>query len=329
MKSALLILLLTQNLFASALHSDLRDVAQFAPQELPLAQMVLTDIEANPEKYFQIKPAEVHGIELYDEPYQQNSTWIIPILALISFDKKNLFFRRLEVLANTAIESVRALEEIPLAQTQFSIEVGLIPRTMVLTDSRFGIKKIYPLGVGGIDAVTKPGKIRIVTPLFKDAGLQKRFVIAKRTEPSYYQGKPFLRITSKGGLWTAIGFHIQQNKIFVRGFDSHGCMRLRNKDLRELFQIVTKGSLEEMPLQVGFSVSEKNDHPYPQFTEYYKAIKNFGTVLKPLIKRDEFGLVIMEKIAGVPDISRITGGQPPSLFPEGLTDETHSLLPWH
>jgi hypothetical protein len=300
---------------AQNLHSDLRDLADFAPAQFPRAKLIVEAMTTQPERFFQAQPKDIYGIELYQNPRAERDQWVYPVIALFTFDRTNLYFRKFEVRVSDQVNSVTLMGEIALAQTRFSVQVGLIPRTLVLSDSVNGITKLLPLGVGGVDSITVPGKVRLLTPLIKNGAAQKKYVIAKRSNPPYYKGKPFIRISDERARPTAIGFHIEQNPVFVRGFDSHGCMRLRDKDLRELYQIVSKGPEEQLSVNIDFFVPEKNLHPYPEFTEYFKSVKNYGTTTRPVVKRDDWNLVIMERIPGIPPIDKIVNGDATLFLP--------------
>src|SRR5690606_4421436 len=93
--------------------------------------------------------------------------------------------------------SGRGIETIPLAQTNFEVEVGLIDRKVIIKDYANSLKMIFPLGVGGFDeGIQNLGATGLVTPRFQSAWLDKREAYASRTKPAYFAGKPFLRITT-------------------------------------------------------------------------------------------------------------------------------------
>jgi len=188
---------------------------------------------------------------------------------------------------------------IPVSKTHFQLKVGLIQRKIILEDSEYAIKKIYPLAVGGFDEGVSPeskGKVRITTPIFENASLEQRQAIEARTEPAYYKGLPFMPITNRDGNRTTIAFHILMEDAMVRGFESHGCMRLRKKDLLELYQILMGEANDSMPVQVLYTLPDTSDSPYPLNEIGYMRFKNFGDLQHPESHRDpEHHLIIMER----------------------------------
>src|SRR5262249_2841803 len=101
------------------------------------------------------------------------------------------------------------------------------------------------------------------------------------------------------------------------GFDSHACMRLRERDLYELFHILMKGGSEKLPLNVNYFIynlgaNGKRERvngllptvgAYPPFVYYYQAVKNFAEPGEPPItKRDpKENLLYLDALRGSPE----------------------------
>ncbi|MEK7692428.1 MAG: L,D-transpeptidase, partial [Bdellovibrionota bacterium] len=140
---------------------------------------------------------------------------------------------------------------IPLEKTSFRATINLADRKIVLVDGNNGITKNYPLGVGGFDegVGNNERQYRLMTPYFRNATLKRATVIFARSDPTYYQSMPFIRLIRGNFEWTPIGLHTNmvgdrlqnsnlENPAVFRGFNSHGCMRMRPKDLYELYFLV-------------------------------------------------------------------------------------------
>ena len=135
-------------------------------------------------------------------------------------------------------------------------------------------------------------------------------------------------ITNSSGVRTAIAFHItilgdaEAQKYglnyLVRGFESHGCMRMREKDLMEFFTIVMNGADEKIPVDVDNRIPKRNElgqrdrqlgpsnlsHVYPVNTGSYVRVTRFPT--PPFFRRDDVEhLVIMDRASGQPDFRKL------------------------
>jgi hypothetical protein len=186
---------------------------------------------------------------------------------------------------------------IPLKETFFQVNVGLIERKVIIEDTMNGIKMIFPIGVGAFDeGVMNEGVTSLVTPRFQNGYIDQRAVVSKRDKPRYFAGKPFIRILKGKDLEsdsTAIGFHIEINDSFVRGFDSHGCMRLREKDLLAFHDLIMFGSRQQIPIKVKYKTADNADHPAPKRNTAYKTILNKGSSENPFFIYDRDNLVQM------------------------------------
>lgn len=188
--------------------------------------------------------------------------------------------------------STRNVRIISGSQLRLSIKVGLVERKVIMTDSANGVKIVVPNGVGSFDrGVLNPGITTLLTPRFKDAKLTADATISKRSKPRYFANKPFIRIVDgHTGEYTAIGFHTEINDSFYRGFDSHGCMRLRDNDLYMLHDLLKYGQ-SVIPIQVAYRVADPADHPAPKVNKVIKVVLNIGTEENPKMKLDVDDLV--------------------------------------
>lgn len=110
--------------------------------------------------------------------------------------------------------------------------------TLHLFDRATGFSAVYPIGVG-----IKNSHGESITPTghFEsgdDPG-DGWWYVPRRWVPAYYGGLPFLRLTtlnSKG--YATYGIHGPITATLVRGYVSHGCIRMEKDDIVELFYLV-------------------------------------------------------------------------------------------
>lgn len=271
----------------------------------PYAIMGLPNITALikkfPEHFFkQGKVETIHDVFFRQIPDDKTGETLLELTAFVKY-KNNVFtFEKLTVWFTPGAVSlpelfIRSEEVYPLKDMMFHASVGLVDRKLIIEDVVKNIKLVFPIGVGSFDEGTmNEGKLSLLTPRFKNAFIDQREVISKRTKPRYFQGLPFVRI-SKGADnatdITPIGFHIEINDSFVRGFDSHGCMRLREIDLMALHDLVVFGPQQLIPLTVQYRLNDLADSPVGKRNKRYKTILNKGTAELPFFILDRDNLV--------------------------------------
>ncbi len=186
--------------------------------------------------------------------------------------------------------------KVMLKETDFRVDVDLYDRQIVLTDlSEHSIRMILPIAHGGLSVDLSS----ITTPRFKKAYLDKRTIIDKRTNPSYYKGYPFIRVMTSKNIskgWTGIGLHIKQNANLKRSPDSHGCIRLRSFDLITLHRILKRGPNRHTPISIHLKYEGIAIHPFKFWDCSFKKEKNFGTLVSPIKKRGKDGLTIYKTV---------------------------------
>ncbi len=331
------------------LHVDLRDVARFRADVLPEAQVILNDMANRPATYFpesvtlatagpgisRIAPRtssvrktlvnSVYGVEIFNPVSPTAEGLDFDIRALIHSKKQTpaFLFREYRIRVGGSprgVLSVQVLRDFPLSDTEFSVDVSLVARKAVFKDSRQGVVKVYPLGVGAFDegvTASSNGKTVLMTPTYSGATLSRAAAIRSRSDPAYYAGMPFVRIVRRDGHWSPIAFHIVQHaheapggrdyNHLLRAFDSHGCMRVREKDLYELYYLLLGHSLTTAAVEMSYWLDDDREHPFPLDDSFHQRVKNFGTVARPAIRRDEHRLTITEVIREAPPIERLAG----------------------
>jgi len=288
----------------------LDDLISAFPQLIPGLANVAVQMKKRPEIFFPSAPIETLHIAFLSEIPDLTADFMdLKIVGLI----KNKMGSRFEKITVRYNKGAKKLEEmtiqsetsINVKNTSFAFDVGLIDRKLVLEDVQNDLKIIFPIGVGGFDeGVLNEGKVSLLTPRFKQGIIDQRAVISKREKPRYFDGKPFIRILQGSDIskdMTAIGFHIEINDSFVRGFDSHGCMRLREFDLQAFHDLVMDGSKQQLPITVSYKTEDKADHPAGRRTKTYKTVLNNGTPESPFFPLDRDNLVqLTYKDTGAP-----------------------------
>lgn len=189
------------------------------------------------------------------------------------------FFRRMHIRIEWSKRSAAANEsqiltilstenDIPLNATNFQVMGVMIDRKVILEDFGNKIWIVLPVGVGSLDirpsaSNSAPLSVSITTGEINNPSRPARFVkhadptsdgsssnTRRRIIPDYYAGRPFLGIRYSDGTYTEIGMHYQIDSFLTRGFVSHGCIRVRDKDLYVLDAIVNEGPQKSVPVKI-------------------------------------------------------------------------------
>ena len=119
------------------------------------------------------------------------------------------------------------------------IIVSLDGLSVHMFDIATGFSEVYPAGVG-----QKNSRGKSITPLghFHTSAdtTDSWYYVARRTNPAYFGGFPFLRladaVNSDGANTYAL--HGPITETLQRGFVSHGCIRMRGQDIVRVFWIL-------------------------------------------------------------------------------------------
>lgn len=173
-----------------------------------------------------------------------------------------------------------------LSKTQFSVQVSLIELKAKVYDSVSGSTFVYPIGGSAFDTGILPrskGKTIFASPAFVGS-MPKSVAIESRKSPAYYAGKPFLRIVPNNSKESLYGFHttpfdyLDKHKPaenLARGYVSAGCLRLKDDDLSELYQIVAYGAASAVPVEIKYSTDWQEQHPYPIISNGYHTVSGY------------------------------------------------------
>ena len=278
----------------------LEDVVNNYSNIVPGLVNLSNHLKKTPEVFFKNgNVVVVHNVFLNKLPENRDGQVTVNVTAYVKY-KQVSNFEKLTInysgrALTTADLSIVTDEVINLKNMSFRLEVGLVDRKVIAEDSLNNVKMIFPNGVGAFDeGVLNEGKVSLLTPRFHNGFLDQRAVISKRDKPRYFDGKPFIRILKGPSLvddMTGIGFHTEINDSFVRGFDSHGCMRLRLPDLMMLHDLILDGSVRQTPITVVYRTVDPSDHPAGKRNKIYKTVANNGTVESPFFPLDKDNLV--------------------------------------
>ncbi|MCB9734237.1 MAG: L,D-transpeptidase [Deltaproteobacteria bacterium] len=179
-----------------------------------------------------------------------------------------------------------------LTEMKPKVRVSIGDNLMVLEDAATDFRRIYPLGVGAIDQIRRPGELSSVTPTTSFGRLDKRESWEVMTFPKHFQDKPYLplnvprvRTDATGAQVLAyrptwIAFHVWQPPRFARGFLSHGCIRMRDEDLAELAAVVY-GVEDTVPVRIVAEPFPDAHHPHWKLTDRFYRLQNIGTKAEP------------------------------------------------
>lgn len=321
--SALALGLLQSEVFAQALNIPadatnkilgvrIEDVVNNYSNIVPGFANVEANIKKNPAAFFRSgNILAVHHVFLNKLPEGTPGQVRLSLTGYIKY-KELSNFEKITVSYNTGAKkleemNISLVEAINLKEMAFSMTVGLVDRKLIVSDAAHGVKFVLPIGVGGFDeGILNEGRVSLLTPRFHHGFIDQRAVISKREKPRYFDGKPFIRLLKGTDIdedMTAIGFHTEINDEFIRGFDSHGCMRLRVPDLMALHDLIMDGSVQQTPITVVYRPKDSADHPAGKRNKTFKSVVNAGTKESPFFPLDKDNLVQLgykEKASGAP-----------------------------
>lgn len=279
------------------------DIVSSYPSLIPGLANVVEIVKKSPESFFNQNTIDVlHDVFMAKMPEVNGSQVTLNLVGFVKYKNQSLNFEKLTITYNIGAKkladlSIQTETIYSLRDMVFKVSVGLVDRKLIIEDSLKDIKLVFPIGVGSFDlGVMNEGEVSLVTPRFKRGFIDQRAVISKREKPRYFAGLPFIRILKGSDLKsdsTSIGFHIEINDGFVRGFDSHGCMRLREMDLMAFHDLIIFGDEQQTPITVDYRTSDPADHPAPKRNKTFKTILNRGTAEKPFFIYDRDNLVQM------------------------------------
>jgi hypothetical protein len=279
------------------------DIVSSYPTLIPGLANLSEQLKNSPQSFFKQDKIEVlHDVFMSKKPEVTGQGMRLSLVGFIKYKNKGLYFEKMTVTysnnARTSNDVIVQNEDIiSLKDMAFQVSVGLVERKIIIEDKMQEVKLIFPIGVGSFDeGVMNEKTVSLVTPRFKHGVIDQRAVISQRSTPRYFRGLPFIRVLKGPDIATdstAIGFHIEINDSFVRGFDSHGCMRLREADLMAFHDLIMEGSVLQTPITIEYRTQDQADHPAKKRNKIYKTILNKGSDLTPFFIYDRDNLVQM------------------------------------
>jgi hypothetical protein len=110
--------------------------------------------------------------------------------------------------------------------------------TVHLFDRATGFQAVYPAGVG----VKNSAGVSITPPGHYTTGADSNdpwWYAPRRTVPDYFMGLPFLRTTARNSDGAnTYALHGPITTTLIRGYVSHGCIRMQRDDIIRLFWMV-------------------------------------------------------------------------------------------
>lgn len=274
---------------ANEKYVSLQDLYEYAHH--PTAKLIAKDLE----NFVRSRQAQLADQSLISVRPQQELTpgrkisFILFFLANKKAERKQSLLLKVSAELNGSKDKIidPVIESItPLSKTQFSVQVSLIELKAKVYDSVSGSTFVYPIGGSAFDSGILPrskGKTIFASPAFVGS-MPKSVAIESRKSPAYYAGKPFLRIVPNNSSESLYGFHttpfdyLDKHKPaenLARGYVSAGCLRLKDDDLSELYQIVAYGSAAAVPVEIKYATDWQEQHPYPIISDGYHAVSGY------------------------------------------------------
>ena len=292
---------------------DLRDLVKYgSTRDQQDAQALIGQINQSPAKFgipsgltyashaqTAVGQAAISTIEI------QNQTATGFDLYLIYAGDERVWLKKMHVDERGQVSGISATD---LARNPVSVQVDILNRQAMITESRSGFLKFAPVSLGSLihqRLGDSTSGYKSLSRIFEHAILSRSKSELSRTDPDYYAGRPFLRIVDFDqdafGGFTPLGVHYQLSAVLQRGFISNGCFRLRDVDLYELATIVFLSHKSGVPFAVVESTTNGNRHPYPLINSWFNSpqvtVDDDG---KTVLLTGEHGLYFFNKIEGQP-----------------------------
>ena len=287
------------------LHVDLRDIVRYRGNVFPeirelLERITDRDVGYLPVavNYSRLGPRrgatnnQVYGIEITGCPLVQRRN--VEFYLQMFYVHRHTLQRKLFLVNfdrhSSHIISILPYKDSPWPETPLQAVLSLLERKIIVLNNRDRPIKTYPVAVGGLDDGLISPYPSLLTPLYGESYINLAVSSFARRIPFYYRGMPFLRLSLPHLHWTSIGLHIKQNPRLIRGFESHGCVRMREKDLYELYWLLKYARDGIIPLAIVHQSVIPWDHPYPLEEDSYRRVSH------PPRREEENDLIVMERV---------------------------------
>lgn len=190
------------------------------------------------------------------------------------------------------------------------LDVSLVDKLVVLEDDTVGFRRVFPVGIGALDRIRRPGRIASLTPATNDGRIDKKLArkrlggwnrnrpIMSLMLPAYWHKRDGQAVTSR--YKTPVALHAwppdPKHSPFVRSYVSAGCITFRDADLDEMYAFVM-GLPDPIPLAIHAAARPDAIHPYPVAEALFWQLKEFDGGKDGVPRyRVSGGLYVTEKV---------------------------------
>jgi lipoprotein-anchoring transpeptidase ErfK/SrfK len=159
-------------------------------------------------------------------------------------------YHLLRILAAMIVAAVEAVAEERQGSTR-RIVVSIPDRQLILIDNG-RVVKTYAVAVGAPETPSPTGTFQVVTRVPDPAWYQPGKVVPPG--PRNPLGPRWIGLSQKG-----YGIHGTNSPRSIGKAQSHGCIRMRNSDVEELFELVDVGDVVELRLEKSEDISLEPD----------------------------------------------------------------------
>jgi len=228
--------------------------------------------------------------------------------SLDRLDKRGLAVARV-VVPRAYMEAMAVVSVHAFADLHPTLDVSLGDQLAVLEDLAIGFRRVWPVGIGAVDTIRRPGHLATLTPTTQGGRLDKTEALSvlggwNRGQPYMPMSLPAYGVRRSSGemkRWfykTRVAFHAWPGQTFIRGYVSSGCVILRDNELGEMFAVV-----QSLPADLAFAVHASENpearHPLPYASDVYWRLQDFGKPGHPQF-RISGNLYVLEKVEGPP-----------------------------
>ncbi len=267
------------------------DFLTFNHSQIPRLEMLLQEVHSSPKLFFRKQPEKILHLSFAELPLFNGKyvRLIFQALNLIKtttsigiskIETQQLVVEKFKLIYSPTGKKYLAqkMTFLDFSKMELRFKLGLVQRKLIIADLTSDFIMVFPVGVGGFDEQVIYHTTSLLTPRPPVAYLDRNLAISNRNDPKYFANEPFLRISNDinpryGHM--SVGFHIQQNKIFRRSFDSHGCVRLRRADLHNLYLLLQYAKRSAIELTIRYRIADPEDHPYPLMNDRYKTVAQY------------------------------------------------------
>jgi lipoprotein-anchoring transpeptidase ErfK/SrfK len=167
-------------------------------------------------------------------------------------------YHLLKVLAAMIVAAAEAYAEDRQGSVR-RIVVSIPDRKLILIDNG-RIVKTYAVAVGAPETPSPTGTFQVVTRVPDPAWYQPGRVVPPG--PGNPLGPRWIGLSQRG-----YGIHGTNSPRSIGGAKSHGCIRMRNSDVEELFELVDIGDVVELRAEKTEELAAVLGDPLPGVTE--------------------------------------------------------------